>query len=96
MPRYLTQEFSKRFRKTYQKLPDVLQKQVDRTIARLIENPAHPGLNVHPVKDALYYWEAYVNRGDRLIYRPEGTHLIVVDVVHHDDIDRYSRAPTPT
>jgi mRNA-degrading endonuclease RelE of RelBE toxin-antitoxin system len=93
MPHYVTQEFAKRFEKTYRKLPDALQRQVDKTITRLIEDPAHPGLNVHPIKDALFYWEAYVNRGDRLIYRPEGTHLIVVDVVRHDDIGRYSKAP---
>lgn len=45
------------------------------------------------IKPDKYYWEAYVNRGDRIIYIPEGSHLVLVDVVAHNDIKRYSNRP---
>ena len=65
-------------------------------MALLIQDRAHPSLNAHHIEPDKYYWEAYVNRGDRLIYIPEGTVLILVDVVHHDDIKRYSKRPRNT
>jgi hypothetical protein len=34
-----------------------------------------------------------MNDGGRLIYRPEGRHLKVIDFVGHDDIGRYGKAP---
>ncbi len=93
MPHFLSHDSSKRFQKTYRKLSDVLQKQVDAAVLRLIENPAHPGLNVHAIRESRYYSEAYINRGDRLIFRAEGRHLFLIDIVPHDDIGRYSDAP---
>src|SRR5215212_5914374 len=57
-----------------------------RTVKKLIDDPTRPGLETHTVKPGKYYWEAYINDGDRLIYRPEGRHLKVVDFVKHDDI----------
>ena len=59
----------------------------------LFDNPAHPSLKAHSIKPGKYYHEAYVNAGDRIIYIPEGSHLVLVDVVPHDDIDRYRDAP---
>jgi hypothetical protein len=34
--------------------------------------------------------------GDRIIYIPEGSHLVLVDVVSHDDIGRYGKRPRET
>lgn len=62
MPHFTSREYSERFRKSYQKAPDELKKQVDKTIGLLIEDPSHPGLNAHSIKNAKYYWEAYINR----------------------------------
>ncbi len=59
----------------------------------LFENPAHPSLKAHQIKPDKHYWEAYVNRGDRIIYIPEGSHLVLVDIVAHDDISRYGKRP---
>jgi mRNA-degrading endonuclease YafQ of YafQ-DinJ toxin-antitoxin module len=89
MPHYGTQHFSERFRKRYGKLETALQRQVDKTVIRLIENPFHPALQAHSIKSAKFYWEAYINAGWRLIYRTEGDELFVVDVVAHDDIGSY-------
>jgi len=62
-------------------------------IELLIGNPAHPSLKTHPVKPDRYYWEAYLNKGDRIIYIPQGSHLVLVDIVAHDDIARYAKRP---
>lgn len=59
----------------------------------LFENPAHPSLKAHSIKPGKFYHEAYANAGDRIIYIPEGSHLVLVDVVPHDDLDRYRDAP---
>ena len=92
-PYFLTHEFSERFKKSYKKASDQLQKQVLGTVKKLIADPTRPGLETHSIKPDKYYWEAYINDRDRLIYRPEGRHLKVVDFVKHDDIDRYGSAP---
>jgi mRNA-degrading endonuclease YafQ of YafQ-DinJ toxin-antitoxin module len=91
-PYFSTHEFSDRFKKSYKKASDQLQKQVLGTVQKLIGDPT-PGLETHTIKPDKYYWEAYINDGDRLIYRPEGRHLKVVDFVGHDDIGRYGKAP---
>lgn len=81
------------FQAAYSKLDLQRQKQADKAVVFLRANPAHPGLEAHPIKPDKYFWEAYVNRSDRIIYRPEGSLLILVDIVKHDDIGRYGRAP---
>lgn len=88
-PAFTRIEFTRRFDKTYAKLQVSVQKQVRKAITHLFENPAHPGLETHPIRPGKVYWEAYVNRSDRLIYRPEGETLYILDVVAHDDIGKY-------
>ncbi len=90
---FSTIEVRKKFGKSYRSFPASIRTQIDKSISLLMSNPAHPGLESHPIQPDRYYWEAYVNRGVRLIYRAEGSHLKIVDVVTHDDIGRYSRAP---
>jgi hypothetical protein len=67
--------------------------QLGTRVALLIQDRAHPSLKAHSVKPDKYYWEAYLNKGDRIIYIPDGSTLILVDVVPHDDISRYSKRP---
>jgi mRNA-degrading endonuclease YafQ of YafQ-DinJ toxin-antitoxin module len=90
---FSTTETGPRFEKSYRHFPASVRKQIDKSISHLTSNPAHPGLESHPIKPDRYYWEAYVNKGVRLIYRPQGSHLVLVDVVTHDDIKRYGCAP---
>jgi hypothetical protein len=56
----------------------------------LLTSPAHPSLSLKPILPAKIYWEARINRSDRLILRPDGSILRVLDVVTHDDIARWS------
>ena len=82
-----------RFEKSVAKLQKAQREQVAARTKLLFENPAHPGLKAHSIKPGKFYHEAYANAGDRIIYIPEGSHLVLVDVVPHDDIDRYRDAP---
>lgn len=90
---FATYERTVLFDEVYHALTKVQKKQADKTVTLLFSNPAHPGLKTHPVKPGKYYWEAYMNSGDRIIYVPEGSHLVLVDIVKHDDIDKYAKAP---
>jgi mRNA-degrading endonuclease RelE of RelBE toxin-antitoxin system len=92
-PSFETLETTEQFEHALAALQEATRKQVVARIKLLFDNPAHPGLNAHPVKPDKYYWEAYVNGGDRIIYISEGSHLVLVDVVAHDDIGRYSKRP---
>ena len=90
---FSTIETGKRFEKSYRHFPASVRTQIDKSVDLLKSNPAHPGLEAHPIQPVRYFWEAYVNKSIRLIYIPEGSRLALVDVVGHDDIDRYGRAP---
>ncbi len=48
-------------------------------------------MRIKPIQPDRYYDEARINDGDRLVHRIESDTLWVVDVVPHDDIDRYGR-----
>ncbi|HEX2205820.1 MAG TPA: hypothetical protein VHG91_21075 [Longimicrobium sp.] len=91
---FATFESTKRFNKAFRALDPQRKKQADKAVRLLFQNPAHPGLETHQIRPDKYYWEAYMNRDERIIYIPEGPHLVLVDIVPHDDIDRYAKAPT--
>jgi hypothetical protein len=92
-PAFQTLEITEQYKEAVANLQKAPRKQVAARTSLLFENPAHPSLNAHSIKPDKHYWEAYVNRGDRIIYIPEGSHLVLVDVVAHDDIGRYSKRP---
>lgn len=80
---------TRQFQKSYRDLETRLQKQCDRALRYLLEAPDHPGLNVKPILPSKVYWEARINRSDRLVFRPEGATAHIIDVVEHDDIERW-------
>lgn len=92
-PPFLTLKVAKRFEKTTATLQEAQRKQLARQSRLLFENPAHSSLRAHPVKPDKYYWEAYLNNSDRIVYVPDGSRLVLVDVVPHDDIGRYGKRP---
>ena len=44
-----------------------------------------------PIQPEKHYLEARLNSGDRIVFRIEGETVFFVDVVKHDDIERYGR-----
>jgi hypothetical protein len=59
----------------------------------LIKRESSSGLRVKPIQPEKYYFEARINRGDRIIFRVEAGTVYFVDIVKHDDIGRYGRRP---
>jgi hypothetical protein len=90
----LTAHWSARFRKSYAALAADRQRECDRTIMALIRRESSAGLRVKPILPAKYYLEARLNSGDRIVFRTSADAIHFEDVVSHDDIARYSRAPT--
>lgn len=89
--KFLAAEFSKRFEKSYGGLSVAQQNGVDKAVIALLKRKPTPGMRIKPIQPDKFYDEARINEGDRLVHRIESDTLWVVDVVKHDDIDRYGR-----
>jgi hypothetical protein len=89
--KFLKAEFSKRFEKSYAGLTVAQKNGVDKAVIALLKEKPTPGMRVKPIQPDKYYDEARINDGDRLVHRIDSGTLWVVDVVVHDDIDRYRR-----
>jgi hypothetical protein len=87
----LAAEFSKRFEKSYAGLTVAQQNGVDKAVMALLKRTPTPGMRVKSIQPDKFYDEARINDGDRLVHRIKDDTLWVVDVVPHDDIDRYGR-----
>ncbi len=70
--------FTTYFDKKLRKKPPQMQGALARTIARLVENPRHPGLNVHRVRGEDGVWEAYIDRSNRLTFQYDDSRDIVL------------------
>lgn len=88
---FLRAEWSKRWDKSYQRLTHEQQKGVDKVVIALLKQEPTPGMRVKPVEPEKFYNEARVNNGDRVNHRIEDGSVRFVDVVAHDDIDRYGK-----
>lgn len=66
------------------------QAQCEATLEALVEEPVRPGLHLKPILPSKRYWEARINRSDRLILFPEGSVAYVMDIVTHDEIQKWS------
>jgi len=79
-------KFSKRFTKSYLRLPLEIREKVKKALALLGENPRHPSLQTKPIKGALGFYEARVDKNYRMTYirLPDDT-LEMSYVDKHDD-----------
>ncbi len=71
------------------RLSAALQGQCEATLEALVEEPLRPGLHLKPILPSKRYWEARINRADRLILLPQGHVAYVMDVLTHDEIDKW-------
>ena len=80
---------TKDFEEALQRYPH--KKVVYKAISQLLENPRHPGLNVHRFEKARDgIWIAYLSDGDRIIYEPKEKALCLWRLGKHD-IERADR-----
>jgi mRNA-degrading endonuclease RelE of RelBE toxin-antitoxin system len=87
---FLTAAWSEQWKESYAELPAERQATCDRAVIALIKRESPPGLRVKPIQPEEYYLEARISGGDRIIFRIEAETVYFIDVVKHDDIERYS------
>ncbi len=76
------------FKRRLRKKPASFQKAIAECIERLVDNPRHPGLQVHPMQGHPGVWEAYVDKGNRITFHREGETLVLRNHCNHDMLRR--------
>ena len=92
-PRFLAARWSERWSESYAALSADRQAACDDAAIELIKQQWSPGLRVKPIQPDKHHYEARITSGDRIVFRIEGGTIFFVDVVKHDDIERYGRRP---
>jgi hypothetical protein len=81
MPINLTE----RFVRQYSRLPNKIQKKVDKALILLDTDFRHPGLHSHPVESAPGVFEAYVDQKYRMTFEHRGDTFVIRNVDNHDE-----------
>jgi len=77
--------FTRRFLKSFARLPAAVQEKVKKQLALLAEASRHPSLQTKPVQGASGIYEARVDIDYRFTYeRDEGETLVLRVVARHD------------
>ncbi len=83
MPRI---RLTRRFLKSFARLPAAVQEKVKKQIALLADNPRHPSLQTKPIQGAPGVYEARVDIEYRMTYERDANDTLVMRVVgRHDD-----------
>lgn len=78
--------FTRRFLRSYARLPSAVQEKIKKQIALLAENPRHPSLQTKPIQGAPGIYEARVDVDYRLTYEGDLDDTLVLRVVgKHDE-----------
>lgn len=93
---FLNADFSEQWKESYQRLQQAQQQGADKAVMALLKQQPTPGMRVKPIEPDKHYYEARINDGDRIIHRAHGGTIYFVDIVPHDDIGKYGRAPKST
>lgn len=67
--------FTDSFRKDYRRLPQPVQRQLDKQLALLLETFHHPSLRAKKMKGHPSVWEGRISRVHRFTFQTEGEHL---------------------
>lgn len=77
--------FTERFVKQYERLPETIQRKVDKALRLLDADFRHPGLRSHPVEGLERIFEAYVDAKYRMTFERRGDVLLMRNVDNHDE-----------
>lgn len=75
---------SPQFEKEYGKLELQVQRQIDKSLGLLRENPHHPSLRTHKRRGEGNIWQARVTRDYRLYFEMEGEVIRLLSVTSHE------------
>ena len=79
-------KFTRRFLKSFARLPVPIREKIQKQIARLAENPRHPSLQTKPIQGADGIFEARVDIDYRMTFEREAGDVLVLRVVgKHDE-----------
>ena len=78
-------QFTERFVTQYERLPENIQRKVDKALRLLDNNFRHPGLRSHPLEGSGDIFEAYVDVKYRLTFERRGNIFIMRNVDNHDE-----------
>ena len=78
--------FTRRFLKSFARLPAAVQGKIKKQIALLAEDPLHPSLQSKPIQGAPGIYEARVDNDYRMTYERDAEDLLMLRVVaKHDE-----------
>jgi addiction module RelE/StbE family toxin len=81
-----TIKFTRRFLKSFARLPKTVQEKIKKQIALLAENPRHPSLQTKPIQGAAGIYEARIDIDYRMTYEREADDTLILRVVgKHDE-----------
>ena len=72
----------------YDELPKEIKKKFKKQLAFLINNPKHKSLQIHQLEGS-DFWEFYVDRGYRCVFKREGNRYELHYVGTHKLIDNF-------
>ena len=72
------------FKKDFQRLSIEIQKQTEKQLHFLVQNPRHPSLRVKKMEHPQNIWEARISKGYRLTFQIQAETLILRRVGNHD------------
>jgi mRNA-degrading endonuclease RelE of RelBE toxin-antitoxin system len=79
---------TERFANEYERLPQHLQRRVDKVLGLLLENPRHPSLQIKRIRGQENRWEGRVTLHYRFIFSLEGDTYLLLRVGTHDLIQK--------
>ena len=83
-------QFSKRFKKEYNSLPEEIQKAFDQKLRLLLQDMSHPSLRVKRIQGEKNRWEGSVTMKYRFTFQSSENTLIFRAIGTHDILGRES------
>ncbi|HEY5596843.1 MAG TPA: hypothetical protein VIL47_06225 [Candidatus Bipolaricaulota bacterium] len=83
--------FTKPFARDYHKLPAHRQRQLDKQLELLLDNPRHPSLQARVVDRQRRIWKAQINGGCRFTFQMEDDQIVLRRVGGHGEMERPER-----
>jgi len=74
-------KFTRRFLKSFARLPVAVQEKIKKQITLLAENPRHPSLQTKPIQGVPGIYEARVDSDYRMTYQRDTDDTLVLRVV---------------
>ncbi len=88
---FLNAVWTEQFKESYAAIQANEQKSADKVSFAIMKGEVTPGMRVKPIEPEKYFNEARLDDGDRLVHRIQEGTVYFVDIVPHDQINKYGR-----